>query len=133
MSSKELMKASVLLKAARERVTDPQDWTQGAYARDAYGSEVGDGHFSLDDLIDEEAFHNATRWCALGALGVKAFDIDDVAHATNVLERAVRKLDTSVKGDDYCIVSAFNDNHSHEEVLRLFDEAIELAKEQEAQ
>jgi hypothetical protein len=48
----------------------------------------------------------------------------------DLLRRAIKGFDPSV--EDPVIVSHWNDTHSHEEVLQVYDIAISLAKEYEA-
>ena len=88
------------LKAAREKITDPLRWTQGTWARDVQGWPV-------------ERDGDAACWCAWGAVtSVKAGVGAELA--------ACDELHKSAGGS----FIAFNDTHTHAEVLALFDKAI---------
>jgi hypothetical protein len=92
------------LKAARQLITDPAKWTQGEFARDVDGS----ASFALSE--------RAHCYCALGALE-KVIGRPDYTDAYDKLWRVCRtKFGTDV--------AAFNDTHTHAEVLALFDAAI---------
>jgi hypothetical protein len=86
-----------VLKAARERISDPKRWCKGVY------------------------FDPATNQCCMqGAV----WHASEPSLARGLASEALRKLaQTSLP--------AFNDTHTHAEVLALFDEAIaaEQAKE----
>jgi hypothetical protein len=91
------------LKAARQLITDPAKWTQGVAARNRLGS-------SIDPLAE-----NAFCFCSLGAIR------NVVASDDHAFERASDALRShSPTG----VAAAFNDTHTHAEVLALFDKAI---------
>jgi len=97
-----------ILKDARELISVPERWTQGANARTKKGMPIG------------SAEHNAVCWCALGAIGKNS-----LPSSTEKLEAIcflVRQIDVAV--------SAFNDEHTHPEVVALFDRAIAAAEAQ---
>jgi hypothetical protein len=90
-------------------IEDPKRWTQGAYAR------TEDGEFIGDDCEGESYIESATApeaacWCVLGA-GLKC----------GISEGSMG----IALGNDYA--NAFNDNHTHGEVLALLKSAIERA------
>ena len=92
------------LKAARDLISDPARWTQGALARDANGNEI--------DSTD----NGAICWCSFGAIQVYTQKkwLTDVDH---YLQKVCCELfDTSAE--------RYNDTHTHAEVLALFDAAI---------
>lgn len=91
-----------LLRAARERISAPERWTQGRSARDA----TGFGVVSTDP--------SAVCWCAFGA--VLACPSDSLSAGA-----ALSALDDEAPGGS---ASAFNDTATHAEVLDLFDRTI---------
>lgn len=119
------MSIADLLERARFRIEDPSQWTRRAYARTASGVEVI-GH--LDKVVQREDFKRATCWCAIGALAAEVTDVDDVHAAAILLMEAIRSrgIHTGYSARD---VVEYNDTHTHEEMLRMFDWAIKLAKE----
>jgi len=101
-----------LLREARALISDPDKWTQGTLARNAYGSEVA--HYSPD----------ACKWCAVGAISRVAASnnasYETEMSAYSALVQASRIL------FDSDAVGEVNDTHTHADVLALFDRAIEL-------
>ncbi len=109
------MKASEILVAAKAKIAQPENWTKGAYARDAEGS--------LAETNSSEAF----CFCMVGALQ----SVDDREHhyarrAVPFLTRVVCELSPT---DSW--LTTFNDTHEHHEVLQAFDVAIRLAQDDE--
>lgn len=107
------MKPSELLTKAKALIADPKHWTQGWYAKDAKG------HSTVPSTP------NAVCWCSVGA-------IDKVAREENTyspkLEAA--KYLTKVSAEcGYSGIPDFNDSSSHETVMKAWDKAIKLAKE----
>ena len=97
-----------LLIAARWRISKIWNWTQGCSARDYKGRAV-----SLFDA-------NASCFCATGI-------VDSVAmytHLSYSVDPALRILRSAIPAREYCTVPTYNDEHSHAEVLALFDRAI---------
>jgi hypothetical protein len=124
----------VLLERARAKLAKPTAWTKDFMAKTALRSEVSFTH------------SKATQFCMLGALYRAAYEIDH--NAVNgiranfhpaVLE-AERRLARSI--DDKPLppgwdaadgrISYFNDHEAttHEDVLRVYDEAIATTKGQ---
>jgi hypothetical protein len=118
---------TALLKRARKRISHPERWTWGAFARDR----------SLRSVTPRSG--GATSWCAVGALEVEAgpwqreaFGALHEAYAR--LEAAVRATGHPVPLDDIPaaiqMVERFNDRmgavreDGHGAVLAVFDEAI---------
>ena len=91
-----------VLTKARDLISSPERWTQGASARSASGDVV---HVSSPDAVS---------WCALGAIE-KAADYKETW-----FEEAVKLCDVIPHG-----IATFNDSHAHAEVLAAFDKAIE--------
>jgi hypothetical protein len=86
-----------VLRAARERITDPGDWQQKSA-----GSQFGPN-------------------CMVGAVGWTAnlyVQDDDIKWA------AISILDTLAKQKGYRTAWQYNDSHTHEQVLAFMDEAI---------
>lgn len=106
------MKNSEILIAARAKIEKLEHWTQGAFARDIVGSALRDGFAK-----------SAVCFCSMGAVeaavGIHGKVVDDAVY---LLYRAY---------DQCYAVEAFNDSHSHQEVLEMFDKAILLAKAEE--
>src|SRR4051812_18070843 len=71
------MTALAMLQAARERLSRPERWTQGALARSQAGAEV----FGYDPA--------AVCWCVRGALEAVPGSLEDYAEAVRRYERAV--------------------------------------------
>ena len=109
------MKPSELLTKAKAVIADPKHWTQGWYAKDAEGQPVG----------PRKSY--AVCWCSLGAFG-------KVAHEENTYSThstTAGYLDVVADEYGYSGIPDFNDNSSHETVMRAWDKAIKLAKEDE--
>ena len=109
------MKPSELLIKAQAVIADPRRWTQDVYAKDAEGQ------------VTKTLSPDAACWCSLGAL-------DKVAHEENTYSThltAAGYLDVVADECGYSGIPDFNDNSSHEAVMRAWDKAIKLAKEDE--
>ena len=89
--------------AARKKIEKPENWTQNYSAKDVDGSAVY--------VCSPEA----VCWCTLGAIRAVSDDRGDL------VEAACNKL-YDVLDDSF--ITIFNDTHTHEEVLALFDRAI---------
>lgn len=96
------MKVSEVLIAAKALIVDPANWTQGAYARTTTGKVC---HIAV-----------GTCYCSLGALKVTQGFI--------VPEKYKKYLENVMK----CDIAAYNDSHTHAEVMKKWDEAIALAQ-----
>lgn len=119
------MKAKVLkaITKARGLVKAPGDWCQGAMARNDKGHRV--------DLRSPDA----CQYCAYAALAKVCYDLDpgtpgDEAHdlhheALLVMQDALVALDA--EGPNERSIVVFNDRRKHEDVLNLFDKAIEIS------
>ncbi len=82
------------LVKARALISNKENWLQGDYCR-------------------------ADQYCALGAIKKVGRYQDDVA-----AEREIRLLRAAIPGGKRKWVHLYNDRHTHEEVLALFDRAI---------
>ena len=109
------MKPSEFLIKAKATIADPKHWTQGFFAKDAEGHDVG------------PAKPDAVCWCSLGAL-------DKVVHEENDYSAcfaATRYLFEVSAECGYSGIPDFNDCSSHEAVMKAWDKAIQPAKEDE--
>lgn len=101
-----------ILEKARDLISEPEAWCQFAYAVDASGVQV--------PVCDPEA----VAWDMLGA-------IDAVSGLTNTLpaeftlSKAASELDMSLHMND-------DEDATHEQVMAIFDRAIEIARKAEA-
>lgn len=104
------------LTKAKAMIDTPEKWTTGTIARDANGVEIP--HYEA----------GATCFCSLGALAsvreglltAKEYSTENI---WNVHSSATNSL-RSVIGRS---ISTFNDNSTHEQVMKAFDDAIARA------
>lgn len=107
------MKESERLRAAKALIADEKNWMQGEYY----------------DLPGDAA--NSRCFCSLGAIRRTFVDNGerlpngDMSPAALYLEKALCSDDPLFDEGD---VPTFNDTHPHEDVLYMFDKAIELAE-----
>lgn len=106
-------KAVDLLREARALISDPDKWTQGTLARNAYGSEVA------------SYSHDACKWCVAGAM-LRVADSNDVPYSTELSAHSALVL-ASRELFGSSAIEEVNDTRTHADVLALFDRAIELA------
>lgn len=99
------MKTLTLLKKARHLISKEENWTKFAFAKDANGVETA------------SKGNDAICWCSIGAMR-KFVGLDFCTDALGELMLAMPE-------DCRQSVGAFNDSHTHAEVLALFDKAIE--------
>lgn len=111
-----------ILQEARRRISDPCRWSKGVLYRDDSGKPTTAQH--------------AFSACSMGHLEIvtqnEDFDennLDALVNARNHLSRAAAQNMSHYLGmfEIRCITH-YNDKHTHEEILALFDRAIELAK-----
>lgn len=101
------MASADILRAARARIEDPKNWTQGAYARDAQGRGT------------RGKAREAVCWCAYGALAASGGN--ELGSDGFLLESAAEEL------FDADVVDV-NDKQGHAAVLQVFDAAIAAAE-----
>lgn len=102
------MGAKEVLVQAKELISTEEKWTQGAYGRQADGTLI-----SFTDP-------RACRFCTMGALfRASAEDMDGFDGANRALSQAI--------GTRSIGIVAFNDSHTHAEVMAMFDKAIRIA------
>ena len=101
------------LRDVRDRLADPQRWTQHAAAADASGRRVG-----IHDA-------DAACWCLTAATILDAPAASSGTDARLWLNRAVVDLH-----DEYLSLAAFNDapDRAHAEILAVVDRAAELVR-----
>lgn len=104
--------ADVLL-AARDLISDPEHWTQGTLCRDVHGDRSN---------IDDPETHS---YCAIGALHAVLGDVAQFHHRVNSVKDALRGA-LPIDGPP---IHVFNDEHTHAEVMELFDTAIRNVKD----
>ena len=106
-----------VLTEARELISEPGQWTKKFYARDALGGPV------------EWENPMAVSWCSAGAIGKAAGISQELQNRSlerqTLFRHALGELHR-VAGDRGLAV--FNDNHTHAEVLEIFDKVIEGRK-----
>jgi hypothetical protein len=105
-----------ILRAARERISDPERWTQGSFARSANDEPISP--FSS----------RASCWCARGALYWVCASVSGAYGAERFLEAALVDLEVVCDPAKEAIAQA-NDGGTHDDVLALYDRAISLAEE----
>ena len=111
------MKVSVFMTEAKKVIEDPANWTTGWFAKNKFGTMVG----SLSE--------NATCFCSLGAIERYAkceFEENLIGGVRSLSREAQHRLE-GVMGMS---VEDFNDDHTHPEVMAMWDEAIKIALEQ---
>lgn len=108
------MKASEILRGARELLSVRKRWTKGVYARDAFCVRVNSGNPS------------AVSWCLRGAINKVSGKHDrDQTAASSLLEGLL---------PDGLSIADWQDRpeRTHAEVLDVLDRAIALAEREEA-
>lgn len=120
MDKSESEKLSVIkaLQGAKKLIKSPANWCQGHMVRDDKGQRVG-------SIWAQEA----TKYCGYAALArVCVKPSDDEAHDLHhecllIMHKALREIE----GKEECSIVVYNDRHTHDDMLSLFDKAIELA------
>ena len=92
-----------VLRQARDLISDPSRWHQGSLATNRLGHTC-----EPDDS-------SAVRWCAAGAI----LRVDPASHGL-----AARYLSRYCISSRVQMLAGLNDNGTHKEVLRLFDDCI---------
>lgn len=115
-----------ILQKARELILDPSRWIKGSYA----GWRASDGTLYRELKPSADV---ANCWCSVGSC-VKIYGNRDGRPAPllkNALE-ALNNAASEVSYGEYAFAYMFNDAEetTHSQVLKMFDRAIELAKEE---
>ena len=116
------MRASEYLKAARAVIDRPEKWTKHAMARDANRHSVP---VSQPDAV---------RFCSVGALEKTILARNGVSGTVDEEARILLTLAVGVLTNSTNSVVWFNDSRrtKHEDVMQVFDAAIQFAKAGEA-
>ena len=109
------MKPSELLIKAKAVIADPKHWTQGSYAKDAEGQ------------ASAPCAPDTVCWCSIGALN----KVTHEEHTYDARFAATKYLAVVSDECGYIGIPDFNDSSSHEAVMKAWDKAIKLAKEDE--
>lgn len=110
------MKVSAFMTEAKKVIEDPANWTTGWFAKNEFGTMV--------DSLSE----NATCFCSLGAIERYAkCELEEDLFGVRSLSREAQYRLEGVMG---MAVEDFNDDHTHLEVMTMWDEAIKIAVEQ---
>lgn len=98
------------IKRARARITPAHAWTQGYDAKNKFKQNV--------------PFHSdkAVCWCAAGALAAERPPNDGLDWALEAFLAVLKKR------GECTYLSIYNDTHTHEQILQLFDEVIHDAE-----
>lgn len=102
------MNAHEVLVAARAKIAKPENWCHGTAARSACGAAVS------------PSSDTACQWYSIGALNAVSKTDKEFDAAYRALSRCLPPLKF-----DCAAIAVFNDAHTHDEVLALFDRAIE--------
>lgn len=108
------MKTSELLQQAKLLIATPETWTTRSYAKDNEGNSCSD--------LDEDA----CSFCSSGAINRASRNAGSFLF--NKAEHHLQTVTRDKVGDNInCSYLAYNDRHTHAEVMELWDQAIELA------
>ena len=109
------MNAVEILKAARELIAKPENWTQDYAARDENGCQT------------YPEGEQACKWCALGAIW-RIDRLNNHASFDHVSKEGHKAEDAlachGLKETHYHSVAALNDSSDHDTVLRMYDRAL---------
>lgn len=114
------MLTSEKLIAAKAKIDTPEKWTQGDFSLDKYGQYT------------QPEGPNAVCYCSLGALYAVGQGTINGTDALKYLAYAVWEIQGFRQGTEcvqFTTVHTYNDSHTHEEVMSVFDLAIKKAKE----
>ncbi|MBN7804871.1 hypothetical protein JZX86_05770 [Agrobacterium rosae] len=107
-----------ILRDARALIADEKNWTQGDYAKNSFGHSTG---------VKNE---NANCFCAIGALA----KVQGISPNDDITGASFLALEASGGAEKLgFIVARFNDDHTHAEVIALFDRAIARAESEAVQ
>jgi hypothetical protein len=116
------MKNSEILIAAKANIDAPEKWCQAEWALDDRGKPVAPGDV------------DAVCFCAISSFSKLEMRLQETAVAKRFLRDSINKLHNipSMTLAIAWAIVAFNDQHTHDEVMQAFDHAIVAAKAQEA-
>lgn len=108
------------LQGAKKLIKSPANWCQGHMVRDDKGQRVA-------SIWAQEA----TKYCGYAALArVCVKPGDDEAHDLHhecllIMHKALQEIEGKDSKEE-CSIVVYNDRHTHDDMLSLFDKAIEL-------
>lgn len=102
-----------ILVKARKLLSDKKRWTQGAYCRGAGGCIIMTMRGEMRHAVVQDEIDTSSSYSALAAIWA-------VLEPNDTLYSPVVLLARYTSGS----IGEFNDTHTHEEVLALFDRAI---------
>lgn len=105
---------SNILRQAKSLIEDKSKWCRNAYA------------FTESGLRTTGYDADACKFCSIGALQ-RVLPLGTGGAPAEFTE-AVVTLDRATEGS---LIHTYNDNHTHAEVMRLWDNAISLAEKEE--
>lgn len=116
------MNATETLIAAKALIDTPEKWTTGSYSRD-------ENNNCLPDIFDPAA----CKFCSLGAIErVSPEESKWMPNSFAYLARCfLNKAIDSISRHAASTIVRFNDNSTHEQVMKAFDKAIEISKKKE--
>lgn len=97
----------------RALIAKPENWTKDFFARD------------INDISCSSKSNEAVKWCLLGAFS----RIKNKDYFVNTAARCYEIMCSLVKKRGFAYISVFNDNSTHEEVIDLLNEAIQVSRE----
>jgi hypothetical protein len=111
-------KANVLriLKEARALIADPADWVQGMFWADRYKNPTS--------MSEAECYCSAGALRKVMGLLINYSNADFSSPALTLYTELIHGI--SVEGD----IINYNDTHTHEEVLKVWDEKIATLEEE---
>lgn len=107
------MNTAAILTTARELIADPKHWIKGILAS------------TLDNCEVDPEQTEAVKFCMVGAVLRAEKDHNYVYRRSDAVENPFLFLTKACNGR---VLAVYNDHYTHEQVLQLFDKAIELAK-----
>jgi len=116
------MNAKELLIDARDRIAKPENWTTGAYARDAFGHAIQDWCLPKS---------SATCWCASGSLELSIAIAMQSDESDEDIYYQVRMAKATLSRYAAWNIAAFNDHATHSSVIEAFNNAIESLPDKE--
>lgn len=105
------MKTIDILRQAKQLISKPENWNQGDWRKERDGQMCYCGMGALVAVVTGDEFD---------------FTTNDINRAERLLSKAAGQLD-NVHLSHLNTFAAFNDRHTHEEVMQAFDLAIAMA------
>lgn len=102
------------LTQTRDLISDPKNWTQNTFARNKYGDPV------------PFFYKSAVCFCSIGALKrVCNYEImNDFEYFYNHSYDLLNKIVVEITKDPSQTIGHYNDSHTHNEVIAVFNKAI---------